>query len=77
MMVYLYNTQNHRVCGLRKSSGILNNWITYSPPLHEEGNRSNFRNVLFSSYLELWTTEKVHTPSNFECYTPSSEPFGF
>jgi hypothetical protein len=41
------------------------------------GNRSSFRNVVFSSYLEFWTMDKVQKPSGSECYTPSLEPFRF
>jgi hypothetical protein len=33
----------------------------------EEGNRSSFRNVVFSSCLEFRTTDNVHKPSNSEC----------
>jgi hypothetical protein len=29
----------------------------------EDGNQSNFRNIVFSSYLEFLTVDKVHTPS--------------
>jgi hypothetical protein len=36
---------------------------------------SSFQNVLFSSFLEYWTMDKVQKPSNSECYTRSSEPF--
>jgi hypothetical protein len=43
----------------------------------EDGNRSSFRNVVFSIYLELRTMDKVHKPADFECYTPWSEPFEF
>jgi hypothetical protein len=34
----------------------------------EDGNESSFRNVMFSNYLELWKTDKVHKPSDFENY---------
>jgi hypothetical protein len=30
----------------------------------EDGNKSSFRNVVFFSYLEFWTLDKVHTPSD-------------
>jgi hypothetical protein len=36
-------------------------------PSPEDGNRFSFRNVL-SSYLEFWTMDKVHTPSDSECH---------
>jgi hypothetical protein len=41
----------------------------------EDRNRTSFRNVVFYSYLELRTIVKVHKLSDFECYTPTSEPF--
>jgi hypothetical protein len=40
----------------------------------EYGNRPSFRKIVFSSYLEFWTVDKSHKPSDSECYTPSSEP---
>jgi hypothetical protein len=43
----------------------------------EDGNRSNFRNFVFSSYLRFREMDKGHKPSNSECYTPSSEPLRF
>jgi hypothetical protein len=83
-------TQNHWVCRLCPSSGILmtrknnisetgsrsSDWGV-SHPSSESWNRSSFWNVMFSSYLEFWTMDKVHNPSDSECYTPSSEPFIF
>jgi hypothetical protein len=30
---------------------------------------------MFSSYLKFRTMDKVHKPSDSECYTPSAEPF--
>jgi hypothetical protein len=36
-----------------------------------------FQYVVFPTYLEFWTMNKVHKPSNSECYTPQSEPFRF
>jgi hypothetical protein len=44
-------------------------------PWPENRNRSSFRNVIFSSYLEYRTMDRVHKPSVSECYAPSSEPF--
>jgi hypothetical protein len=38
-------------------------------PSHEDGNRPSFWNVLFSSYLEFQTMDKVQNPSNSEYYT--------
>jgi hypothetical protein len=43
----------------------------------EDGNRPSFRSVVISSYLEIRTMDKVHKPSDSECYTPSSESFIF
>jgi hypothetical protein len=37
-------------------------------------NRSSFRNVVFSNFLEYWTMDEVQKLSNSECCTPSSEP---
>jgi hypothetical protein len=53
------------------------NRIGVSLPSPEEGNRSSFRNVVFYSYLEFRTMNKVQKPSDSDCYTPSSEPFRF
>jgi hypothetical protein len=53
------------------------NTVGESLPSPEDRNRSNFRKVVFSSYLELRTRDKVHRPSDSECYTPSSESFSF
>jgi hypothetical protein len=42
----------------------------------EDGKRSNFRNLMFSSYLEFFTMDKVHKPSDSEnksrvpCFQP-------
>jgi hypothetical protein len=33
--------------------------VAVSLPSPEDGNRSSFRNVVFSSYLEFWTLDKV------------------
>jgi hypothetical protein len=46
-----------------------------SPPLADDGKGSSFRNVVFSSFLEYRTMDKVRKLSNSECHTPSSEPF--
>jgi hypothetical protein len=52
------------------------NWVgVFSTLSPEDGNRSSFRNVVFSS---LWNTGRWKSPkknSNPVCYTPSSEPF--
>jgi hypothetical protein len=32
---------------------------------------------MFPTYLEIRTMDKVHKPSDSECYMPSSEAFGF
>lgn len=42
----------------------------------EDRNRSISRNVMFSSYLELWTSDKVHKRRDSQCYSPSLEPCG-
>jgi hypothetical protein len=49
--------------------------VEVSFPSLEDGNRSNFRNVLFytRTNLEFPTMDKIHKASDFECYTPSSE----
>jgi hypothetical protein len=36
-----------------------------------------YRNIVFSSYLEFRTLDKVHKPGDSECCTPSSELFRF
>jgi hypothetical protein len=38
-------------------------------PSPEDGNEFSFRNVVFSSYFEFRTVEKVHKPNDVECYT--------
>jgi hypothetical protein len=43
----------------------------------EDGNGYSSRNAVFFRYLEFWTMDKVEKPSNFECFTPSSEFFRF
>jgi hypothetical protein len=53
------------------------NRVGVSLPLSEDGHRPSFRKAVFSSYLELRTVDKVQTPSDSECYTPSSELFRF
>jgi hypothetical protein len=45
--------------------------------LLENGNRSNFRNVVFSRYLEFRKMDEIYKPINFEYHTPSSEPLKF
>jgi hypothetical protein len=42
-------------------------------PSPEDGNRSSFGNV-FSGYLDLRTTDRVHKSHDSEWYTPSSTP---
>jgi hypothetical protein len=73
------NTLSHWVYGLRQLSGILNketrcrNWICF--PSLEDGKKSNFRNVVFSTYLEFRTMNETHKPSDFYCtdYVPLIE----
>jgi hypothetical protein len=38
----------------------------------EDGNRSSFRNAVFSSFLQFRAMHKAPKPSDSECYTPSS-----
>jgi hypothetical protein len=51
--------------------------VDASLPLPEDETRSSFRNVVFPSYLEFRTIDKVQKASDPKCYTPSSEPFRF
>jgi hypothetical protein len=51
--------------------------VGVSLPWPEDGDRSSFRNVVFSSYLEFWTIDKAHKSGDSECYTSSSEHFRF
>jgi hypothetical protein len=46
----------------------INNLIieTVSHPSPEEGSRSSFRNVVFSSYLDFRDVDKVHKSSESE-----------
>jgi hypothetical protein len=39
-------------------------WVALSFPSPDAGNRSSFRNVLFSTYLEFRTMDKGHKPSD-------------
>jgi hypothetical protein len=45
-----------------------------SLPSPEDKNRSSFRNVVLSNYLEFQTFGKVQKRGEFECYAPPSEP---
>jgi hypothetical protein len=56
--------------GLKQAEGI-------SLPSPEDGNRYSFWNVMFSTYLEFWRTDKVHEPSDSYCYMSWSQPFRF
>jgi hypothetical protein len=51
------------------------NGVSFPSP--HDWNRSSFRNFVFSSYLELRTTDKVQKPGDSEYYAPSSEPIRF
>jgi hypothetical protein len=42
------------------------NRVGVSIPLSEDGNRSLFRNIVFSSYLEFRTMGKVPKPTDSE-----------
>jgi hypothetical protein len=48
-----------------------------SLPSPEDGHRSSFWNIVFLSYLEIWTLHEVHKPSDSEWYSSSSGPFRF
>jgi hypothetical protein len=43
----------------------------------ENGKKSSFQKVVFSSLLEFWMMDKALKPNYSECYTPSSQPFRF
>jgi hypothetical protein len=43
----------------------------------EDGNITSFRNIVYSSYLEFRTMDKVRKTSDSQCCTPKSEPFRF
>jgi hypothetical protein len=45
------------------------NKVGDSLPSPADGNRSSFRNDVFSSSLEFWTMNKVHKPSDSERYS--------
>jgi hypothetical protein len=49
------------------------NRICVSLPSPEDGNRSGFWGVVVSSHLEYQKMDKVQSPSDTECYIPSSE----
>jgi hypothetical protein len=46
------------------SSGEGDTYCVGSLPSPEDGNSSSCWNVVFSSYLEFWTMDKVHKPSD-------------
>jgi hypothetical protein len=78
---YLHNPQNHCYYELCPSSAIKNSYKTQRKlnlfPSSGARKRTMFRNVVFYSYLEFRTTDKVHNPNDSECCTPSSGPFRF
>jgi hypothetical protein len=43
----------------------------------EDGKRSDFPDVVFSSNFEFWTMDKLPKRSDSGCYTPSSELYRF
>jgi hypothetical protein len=45
------------------------NRVGVSLPSPEDGDRSSFRNVVFSRYLEFRTMDEAHKPSDSECST--------
>jgi hypothetical protein len=42
------------------------NGIEVSCPSFGDGNRFSFKNIVFSSYLEFQTMDKIHKPSDSE-----------
>jgi hypothetical protein len=58
---------------LALSKGLNRVGLFLSSP--KDGNRSNFSKAVFSSYLEFWAMDKVHKPSDSECYTSTLEYF--
>jgi hypothetical protein len=62
-------SQNHWVCGLCPSSGMLH--LLCRVPYQEL--TFSVKHAAFSSYLEFRTTDKVHIPSDSACHPPSSE----
>jgi hypothetical protein len=66
-------------CWIQRLKLALSKWsnrVGVSFPLPEEGNRSSFRNIAFSTYLEI-RADKMHKPSDSECHTALSELFRF
>jgi hypothetical protein len=59
------NLSHRLVIDVRSFLGTQQCFISLQSP--EDGNRSGFRNVMFSSYLELRTVDIVHKPSDSEC----------
>jgi hypothetical protein len=46
--------------------------VDVSFPLPEDGNRTDFRNVVFSGYIQFRTMDNVQKPSDSECYFNTS-----
>jgi hypothetical protein len=57
---------------LALSKGL--NRVGVSVPSPENGNRSSFRNVAFSSYLELQTVDKIQKTSGIHRYENLLDP---
>jgi hypothetical protein len=53
---------NHLITDVALSKDIKKTGFFFLSP--EDGNKSSFRNVAFSIYLEFWTTDKVYKPSD-------------
>jgi hypothetical protein len=78
---YTNNNQDHWVSGLlstvrnckHKGTQCFGNWIRFRPQVRETPT------VLGSlgTPTEFRTMDRAQKPSNSECYTPSSQPFGF
>jgi hypothetical protein len=59
------------------SLSMESNRVDVSLPSPEEGNRSSYRNVVFSINLEFRTVDKVRKLVNSICCTSLSEPLIF
>jgi hypothetical protein len=73
---YLDNAQIQNFQWLRLAPSKGPNRVGVSFPSVEDGNIS-LRNVVFYSYLEFRTMDKVRKPSDYDYRTPSSELFRF
>jgi hypothetical protein len=51
------------------------NRVYVSLSSHTDRNRSSFRNVVFSTYLEFWTMDKITVILNDNLYTKILKPY--